>query len=62
LAQGNDIVPIPGTKRTARLNENIGGLSVRLSAADLAAIEQAVPVGAVAGLRYPQAQMMSVYV
>jgi aryl-alcohol dehydrogenase-like predicted oxidoreductase len=62
LAQGNDIVPIPGTKRTARLNENIGALSVRLSAADVAAIEQAVPVGAVAGLRYPQAQMNSVYV
>jgi aryl-alcohol dehydrogenase-like predicted oxidoreductase len=62
LAQGNDIVPIPGTKRTARLNENIGALSVRLSVADLAEIEQAVPVGAVAGLRYPEAQMKSVYV
>jgi len=62
LAQGNDIVPIPGTKRTARLNENIGTLSVRLSAADLAEIGQAVPVGAVAGLRYPEAQMKSVYV
>ena len=62
LAQGNDIVPIPGTKRTARLAENIGALSVRLSAADLAAIEQAVPAGAVAGLRYPEPQMKSVYV
>ena len=62
LAQGNDIVPIPGTKRTARLHENIGALSVRLSAADLAAIEQAVPAGAVAGLRYPEGQMKSVYV
>ena len=62
LAQGNDIVPIPGTKRTARLHENIGALSVRLSAADLAAIEQAVPAGAVAGLRYPEPQMKSVYV
>ena len=62
LAQGNDIVPIPGTKRTARLHETIGALSVRLSAADLAAIEQAVPAGAVAGLRYPEAQMKSVYV
>ena len=55
-------MPIPGTKRAARLHENIGALSVRLSAADLAAIEQAVPVGAVAGLRYPEAQMGSVYV
>jgi aryl-alcohol dehydrogenase-like predicted oxidoreductase len=62
LAQGNDIVPIPGTKHTARLAENIGALSVRLSAADLTAIEQAVPAGAVAGLRYPEAQMKSVYV
>jgi aryl-alcohol dehydrogenase-like predicted oxidoreductase len=62
LAQGEDIVPIPGTKRTARLIENIGALLVRLSAADLAEIEQAVPAGAVAGLRYPEAQMKSVYV
>jgi len=62
LALGNDIVPIPGTKRTARLDENIGALSVRLSAADLAEIEQAIPVAAVAGLRYPEAQMKSVYV
>ena len=62
LAQGDDIVPIPGTKRTARLVENIGALSVRLSAGDVAEIEQAVPHGAVAGLRYPEAQMKSVYV
>jgi aryl-alcohol dehydrogenase-like predicted oxidoreductase len=62
LAQGNDTVPIPGTKRTARLIENIGALAVRLSAADLAEIEQAVPAGAVAGLRYPEAQMKSVYI
>jgi aryl-alcohol dehydrogenase-like predicted oxidoreductase len=55
-------VPIPGTKRTARLHENIGALSVRLSPADLAEIGQAVPAGAVAGLRYPEAQMKSVYV
>ena len=62
LALGNDIVPIPGTKRTARLDENIGALSARLSAPDLAEIEQAIPVAAVAGLRYPEAQMKSVYV
>ncbi len=62
LAQGDNIVPIPGTKRTARLNENVGALAVSLSAADLADIEQAVPVGAVAGLRYPEGQMKSVYV
>ena len=62
LAQGDDIVPIPGTKHKARLIENIGALSVRLSAADLAEIELVVPVGAVAGLRYPEGQMKSVYV
>jgi len=62
LAQGDDIVPIPGTKRTARLHENIGALSVRLSPVDLAEIGQAVPAGAVAGLRYPEAQMKSIYV
>ena len=62
LAQGDDVLPIPGTKRIARLDENIGALAVRLSPADLAAIEQAVPIGAVAGLRYPEAQMKSVYV
>ena len=62
LAQGDDIVPIPGTKHKARLIENIGALPVRLSAADLGEIEQAVLVGAVAGLRYPEGQMKSVYV
>ncbi|HXX51311.1 MAG TPA: aldo/keto reductase [Xanthobacteraceae bacterium] len=59
LAQGDDIVPIPGTKRTARLIENIGALSVALTKDDLARIAQSVPVGAVAGLRYPEGQMKS---
>ena len=62
LAQGNDIVPIPGTKRVTYVEENAAAADVALSAADLAAIEQAVPAGAVAGLRYPEAQMKSVYV
>jgi aryl-alcohol dehydrogenase-like predicted oxidoreductase len=61
LAQGDDIVPIPGTKRKARLLENIGALSVDLTAADFAQISEAVPVGAAAGSRYPEAQMKSVY-
>jgi aryl-alcohol dehydrogenase-like predicted oxidoreductase len=61
LAQGDDIVPIPGTKRKARLLENIAALSVDLTAADLAQISEAVPVGAAAGSRYPEAQMKSVY-
>src|SRR5579863_3273511 len=62
LAQGDDIVPIPGTKHKDRLIENIGALSVKLSADDLAQISGAIPVGAVAGLRYPEGQMKSVYV
>jgi aryl-alcohol dehydrogenase-like predicted oxidoreductase len=61
LAQGDDIVPIPGTKRKARLIENIGALSVALTKDDLARISDAVPVGAVAGLRYPEGQMKSLY-
>jgi len=61
LAQGEDIVPIPGTKRKERLLENLGALTVRLTDDDLARISQAIPVGAAAGLRYPEAQMRSVY-
>jgi aryl-alcohol dehydrogenase-like predicted oxidoreductase len=61
LAQGDDIVPIPGTKRSARLRENIGALAVDLTEDDLTQIADAIPVGAAAGLRYPEAQMKSVY-
>ena len=52
LAQGDDVVPIPGTKRVAYLEENVGAAAVTLTDADLAALEQAVPRGAVAGERY----------
>jgi len=52
LAQGPDIVPIPGTKRVRYLEENTGALEVSLTAADLAAIEAAVPAGSVLGDRY----------
>lgn len=62
LAQGDNIVPIPGTKRKERLIENIGALSVALSSGDLAEIAGAVPAGAAAGLRYPEGQMKSVYI
>jgi aryl-alcohol dehydrogenase-like predicted oxidoreductase len=61
LAQGPDIIPIPGTKRKERLLENIGALAIDLSAADVAEISSAVPPGAAAGLRYPEGQMKSVY-
>jgi aryl-alcohol dehydrogenase-like predicted oxidoreductase len=61
LAQGDDIVPIPGTKHKERLAENIGALSIKLSAADVARVSDAIPVGAAAGTRYPEPQMASVY-
>lgn len=52
LAQGEDVAPIPGTKRVRYLEENVGALDVTLGEDDLAALEQAVPRGAVVGERY----------
>jgi aryl-alcohol dehydrogenase-like predicted oxidoreductase len=57
LAQGDDIVPIPGTKQTRYLEENIGALDVVLTASDLAALDQAFAPGAVVGTRYPESGM-----
>ncbi len=57
LAQGQDIVPIPGTKRRRTLDENLGALAVELSADDLAQVDSALPKGAAAGQRYPEAMM-----
>ena len=62
LAQGDDIIPIPGTKRVARLEENLGALNVDLSAEDLQRISDAVPPGAAAGTRYPEPMMPGVHV
>lgn len=62
LAQGDDVIPIPGTKQKARLLENLGALNVRLTPADIAAISSAVPTNAVKGTRYPEAQMASLYI
>ncbi|MEK3904085.1 MULTISPECIES: aldo/keto reductase [unclassified Paenibacillus] len=53
LAQGERIVPIPGTKRLERLQENLGALQVTLTAEDLARIERISPQGIAAGARYP---------
>ena len=61
LAQGRDIVPIPGTKRRDRLEENVGAAAVRLSADEVARISEAVPVGAASGLRYPEPQLKAVF-
>ena len=58
LAQGDNIIPIPGTRRIKNFDENLGALSVKLSAADLAEIEKVFPAAAVSGTRYPE-QMMA---
>jgi aryl-alcohol dehydrogenase-like predicted oxidoreductase len=61
LAQGKDIVPIPGTKRKQRVDENLDSLKIQLSGDDLARISAAAPVGAGAGPRYPADAMKRVY-
>jgi aryl-alcohol dehydrogenase-like predicted oxidoreductase len=61
LAQGPEVVPIPGTKRKSRVDENLGALDVRLDPPDVQRISEAVPAGAAAGLRYPAPQMKGVY-
>jgi aryl-alcohol dehydrogenase-like predicted oxidoreductase len=60
LAQGSDIVPIPGTKRRQRLEENVDAVNVRLSPDEVQKISDAIPAGAAAGLRYPAPQMKGV--
>ncbi|MCB2379500.1 aldo/keto reductase [Hymenobacter sp. BT635] len=60
LAQGPDIVPIPGTKRISYLEENLGALQVQLSRQELEQINEIAPQGAAAGLRYPEQMMRSV--
>jgi len=62
LAQGPDVIPIPGTKRIGRLEENLGALRVQLTAADLDRISAAIPIGAAAGTRYPEGGMRGVYI
>jgi aryl-alcohol dehydrogenase-like predicted oxidoreductase len=60
LAQGPDIVPIPGTKRRRYLDENVAAAGLTLDAGVLAELEAAFPKGAAAGLRYPEAMMGSI--
>jgi len=57
LAQGDDIVPIPGTKRRTYLDQNLGALDVTLTASDLRRIDEAIPRGAAVGERYPDEYM-----
>jgi aryl-alcohol dehydrogenase-like predicted oxidoreductase len=60
LSRGDDIVPIPGTKQRARLEENVGALNVRLSAADIARIDALFPPDAAVGDRYGAAGMTTI--
>jgi aryl-alcohol dehydrogenase-like predicted oxidoreductase len=62
LAQGDDIVPIPGTKRKKYLEENAAAVNLKLSPEELARIDQAAPRGATAGERYPEPAMKRVNV
>jgi aryl-alcohol dehydrogenase-like predicted oxidoreductase len=57
LAQGEDIVPIPGTKHRTYLEENVAAIGITLSPADLARIDEAAPRGAAAGARYTESDM-----
>jgi aryl-alcohol dehydrogenase-like predicted oxidoreductase len=62
LAQGDDILAIPGTKQTIRVDENLGALKVSLSSQDLAKLSQAFPAGIAAGTRYPAGGMKGVFI
>ncbi|MGI8508955.1 MAG: aldo/keto reductase [Gemmatimonadaceae bacterium] len=60
MAQGDDVVPIPGTKRSKYLEENVAATNVQLTQDDLRRIDEAAPQGVAAGTRYPEAAMPSV--
>ena len=60
LSRGEDIVPIPGTKRRERVEENAGAADVTLTDEDLARIEEIMPRGSVSGERYPEQQMRAI--
>lgn len=60
LAQGAEIVPIPGTKRAKYLDDNLGAVNVRLAADELAQIDAILPAGAAAGARYHAQAMQTI--
>jgi aryl-alcohol dehydrogenase-like predicted oxidoreductase len=62
MAQGPDVIPIPGTKRIERLQENLGALQVRLTPEEAKTISEVIPIGAAAGTRYPEGGMKGVYI
>lgn len=57
LSRNDDLVPIPGTKRRAYIEQNVAATEITLSPADIASLDQALPPGVTAGLRYPEFQM-----
>ncbi len=61
LAQGKDLIPIPGTKRRSRIDDNLAALKIRLNAEEIKRISDVAPVGAGAGPRYPGDAMKRVY-
>jgi aryl-alcohol dehydrogenase-like predicted oxidoreductase len=61
LARGQDIFPIPGTKRVSRLEENVGALQVPLTPEEVARLDSAFPAGAAAGTRYPEQAMKALH-
>ena len=60
LAQGKDLVPIPGTKHIKYLEENVGAVNIKLSPEELKEIDVVFPIGAASGARYPEAAMKSI--
>jgi aryl-alcohol dehydrogenase-like predicted oxidoreductase len=62
LAQGEDVIPIPGTKSLGRLKENLGAADIMLTKPELDAIAQVIPAGAAAGTRYPAGGMAGVFI
>jgi aryl-alcohol dehydrogenase-like predicted oxidoreductase len=62
LAQDSDIVPIPGTKRSSRVDENVAATNVTLTADEVTTLSSALPPGAAAGGRYPDGGMKAVYI
>ncbi len=62
LARGQDVIPIPGTKRINRLEENLGAMGVHLLPAEVDRISTAIPIGAAAGTRYPEGGMRGVFI
>ena len=60
LAQGDDVVTIPGTRKESRLDENVGALEVVLSSEELEGLSTAIPVGSASGTRYPSGSMAAV--